>query len=870
MKKSLSIIFLSALTLCACTERIENIPEKDSGNEVKETPFVEGVITVCFSEEMTVAIESAMLSDGVPVTKSTEFNSLLAAMGASSMERVFPDAGEWEARHRKAGLHRWYTIHYDEDSLPRTKVQLTLDAIDGVVYAEPVRKIKKEEIPFNDPMADRQWHYFNDGNGGSNYKAGADINVVPVWNNFTGGKKEVIVAVVDEGVDLAHEDLSAVAMPLGKGSKCFIDGYVGGAIVPGNHGTHVAGTIAAINNNGIGVCGIAGGTDGNGGVTIMSCETLREDPENPKNTLQGNPSQALVWAADNGAVIANNSWGYNFKTKEDAANGSVGAVGTAIDYFIENAGIDKNGNQTGPMRGGVVIFAAGNDGWPNAWPAQYEKVIAVGASNSSNGKARYSNYGDWVDIAAPGGDDALGIYILSCTTSNSYSNMQGTSMACPHVSGVAALIVSQFGGPGFTNEMLVDRLVNGANHKALPAGAQIGPLVDAYGSFTYGGTTAPELPADYQVSAVSNNLSFKWKVTEDEDDIKAYAYMLLACKDKSLLESVKGGSVPSGVSKTIVHTGTLGIGEEIEGRVGGLEFEQDYYVSLLAFDYNMNYSQLAPVKKVSTGINNKPVISTEYEGSFVIAPHEKLSVDYLITDPDGHAVTVNVDPGSEALTYTVSGDVYSLYFVGKNAPTGKYKAIITATDSYGAEERLELEYSIRENAAPVVRNQFEDVIFEKSGVTNEFDMTEYFYDADGEVLKYNCTVSQQNVVHLMANGNTMFITSLSPGTTEVQITAVDARGESASLSFKAAVVNAKSPVSVYPGQVRDYCYVRTGTDKNVKLTVLSQTGTIVMETEGKSNIFEPMKVDMTALAPGLYVLRLNLDGEQLDRKIVKL
>lgn len=112
-----------------------------------------------------------------------------------------------------------------------------------------------------------------------------------------------------------------------------------------------------------------------------------------------------------------------------------------------------------------------------------------------------------MDIAAPGSN------IYSTYPGNQYGYMSGTSMACPHVSGVAALVVSYHGGVGFTNEMLTNRLIEGANHDILPKNSNIGPLVDALGAITYGSTDVPGAVMNYTASGVSNNVDFSWKVT---------------------------------------------------------------------------------------------------------------------------------------------------------------------------------------------------------------------------------------------------------------------------------------------------------------------------------------------------------------------
>lgn len=128
-------------------------------------------------------------------------------------------------------------------------------------------------------------------------------------------------------------------------------------IVPHSHGTHVAGTVAAVNNNGKGVCGVAGGSGPWGWGTFVSCQIFKPNPSNPEKDLGSSLLPAAIkYGADNGAVISQNSWGFQYPDRNHTSMD--GATRAAIDYFINYAGIDENGNQVGPMKGGIVIFAA--------------------------------------------------------------------------------------------------------------------------------------------------------------------------------------------------------------------------------------------------------------------------------------------------------------------------------------------------------------------------------------------------------------------------------------------------------------------------------------------------------------------------------
>ena len=439
----------------------------------------------------------AKLSDGVTV-ESPEYQDIVSSLGVASVTRLFPDGGPYEKRHRLAGLDRWYLVEYDPD-VPRTKAEKDISSLPGVEIVETPYKIKLNSAPFDDPYFSKQWDFYNDGSVTASAK-GCDINVLPVWEEFTTGSPDIVVGVLDGGVMLDHPDLDGVVLPPGPGGSRSFKGedYV---ITPDNHGTHVAGVIAARNNNSEGICGIAGGSDGSGGVRIMSCQIFNDETR----VVEASMPQAFIWAADNGVNILNNSWGYQFYSENDARMSSMpSALKDAIDYFIDYAGTDESGQvQTGPMKGGVVIFAAGNDGWQYAVPASYSRVIAVAAVGPRFASTDYTNYGSWVDICAPGGmmyspyTTEGGIYssVLFTKNESGYEYFEGTSMACPHVTGVAALILSYYAGPGFTNEDLKARLIYGANYETASSRTHyIGPALDAYGAMTYQRENAlPEL-----------------------------------------------------------------------------------------------------------------------------------------------------------------------------------------------------------------------------------------------------------------------------------------------------------------------------------------------------------------------------------------
>ena len=514
-----SALAVSALS-CSVEEPVTGIVNDEPVVVPMTDDVVPGELLVRFDESVSRVLEEAGVvtkSSQTPLTRSgvLTVDQILDLVDGYLIERVFPADARTEDVARKEGLHLWYRVRFSED-YPANEVAARLSALGEVsrvsfnktlkrnggkavpLSTSALRTLTDGQTKFNDPLLKYQWHLINSGSsqlypgsrqdgGQAGFQQGADVNVQAAWEKCKGNPS-IIVAVLDEGIDFNHPDLKA-SMWINENEEWrstkdndgngYAGDYYGYNFAAGNgvistggrydtgHGCHVAGVIAAVNDNDEGISSIAGGTLDEPGVKLMSCQLF-------SGSLGGtllDEVRAIKYAADNGAVILQCSWGYisgaanPYDWAPQYANDEQWLMYNelekkALDYFVHNAG-----SPDGVIEGGVVVFAAGNESAPAAsYPAAYSDYISVAAIAPDYTPAVYTNYGTGTTISAPGGDQdyyysygegfnagqagcvlsTLPFHVTGTTDAefSGYGYMEGTSMACPHVSGVVALGLS--------------------------------------------------------------------------------------------------------------------------------------------------------------------------------------------------------------------------------------------------------------------------------------------------------------------------------------------------------------------------------------------------------------------------------------------
>ncbi|MBD3867002.1 MAG: S8 family serine peptidase [Acidobacteria bacterium] len=481
-----------------------------------------------------------------------------------------------EARQQfRSGAQRWVLG-------PNFNVERAMELLEGsplVEYVEPNYLLSLDLIP-NDPRMGELWGMHNTGQTGGT--PDADIDADLAWGVSTGSH-DVLVGVIDTGIDYNHPDLAANVWTnpgeiadngIDDDGNGYIDDIHGWDFINNDsdpfddngHGTHCSGTIGGVGDNGIGVAGV------NWDVSIMGLKFLSAGGSGSTDDAVS----AIDYAVMMGADLTSNSWGgggYS-QTMYDAI-AAAGAIGQAFVAAAGNSGSD-------------------NDVSPH-YPSNYDlpNVISVAATDHNDAKASFSSYGlTTVDLGAPGVD------ILSTLPGNSYGLLSGTSMATPHVAGVTALIRSV--SPDIPMAQLKTVLLNSADPIPSMDGITVsGARLNAFFAIAEPDNVAPGQVDDLATENPSSNaLGLTWTATGDDGNVGTANFYQVRYSTAVIDDTnFDAASLASGAP----NPGPAGAAESME--VAGLDADTVYYFALKAFD---EWGNAGALSNVASGMTLPP------------------------------------------------------------------------------------------------------------------------------------------------------------------------------------------------------------------------------------------------------------------------
>lgn len=913
MKKNIHKILGFALVVSlgwsSCSKMIE-APESGGGGLTPTAPAeaetsaqydfrsaIPGRLIVKFSTEALRKMQlrnGELRSVGVESAASQAFEKL----GVGTVRRFFAPSEQFAERQKAAGLDRWFEVTFPEGT-PIAFAHSLLSGVNDFEIVEPFYELSKpsvsthplsaeelnalvakvdDKLPANDPLLAKQWHYHNDGSLSPEARRGSDINLFEAWA-ITTGRQGVTVAVVDGGVDSTHTEF-AHSLDLEHSYNFIVDRrtqkeHGKGNIYPDTdgHGTHVAGTIAAATNNGVGVSGIAGGdgTEGSG-VRIVSLQVYG------RGTESADGAKAIAWAADNtSAVISQNSWGYTHPGPKNLPAYDK----EAIDYFIKYAGCDKDGKQLpeSPMKGGVVIFAAGNDGQDyRCWPAAYEPVISVASFAWDHSVALYSNRGDWVDISAPGGDQlrfpttagVLSTIPMDKGDRTGYGYMQGTSMACPHVSGVAALIVSQKGKAGYTAEQLTKDLlaavrpynINALNPKY--SGRLGVGYIDAAAALQHDGGVVPKAVSSCTATASYHEVTVDWAVATDGDAPMgtAFAYDLYL-STKAISDANIGELTPARI---------LGeekkVGETLTHRYSALDDATKYYVAVVAVD-RFGHRSAPAFATVETKPNAAPEITAGYPPEpMQIQTNSKRQFSLSVSEADGHAWSFTATK-PKGVSVVRQGDKFNVEILPL-LPPGAYNIELNLTDEYGKSQAYKIEYHIVKYIRPIFAEDFKAIAL---GLNEDVTVpieTVLSY-TEGSKVSVSVSSASEATASAKVEDGKLVLKGQSEGRTTLHVTASDGQ-HSVATTIEVAVLKEVSGIvkMLYPMPVKSHLNMLfTSGISRATVTIGSVRGERLLKQDVRVSSLGFAKVNTSSLATGLYTIHVSTSRGSYKGSFVK-
>lgn len=585
-----------------------------------------------------------------------------------SAEQVFRTDPRFAERHAAFGLNRWYFIRFDQPMDEKAFAQ-ELGMLAEVEAAE-LKKIIREHpmlqaqasgtadalrthpMGSNDPLLEQQWYLNNTGQTGGT--PGADINVFPAWE-MTTGSPDVIVLVIESGIDVAHPDLENRLWinPTPGPENGYVDDFHGWNFYNSDnniqdtfgYGTYASALTAAQTNNEVFMAGIAGGYDDNDGVRIMTAKITNSQGFYFNQFV----AQGFVYGADNGAVITSDWWApYTGQVLIDA-----------IIYFQQNAGMDQAGRSTGPITGGVVIFQAETTGNIPNWTSSLSNPFFVTGTDHNDQLSLFgAGFGEWVSLSVPA------VNIISLWSNGQPISNSNNLPAMYITTGAAALLASHL--PGLTADQIYALLRAGSdNIDDLNPGFEglLGGRLNIYRSLNFGTNEPPPSAINDLTTSngpTENSATLSWTAPGAFDNEGLAQNYLIRVSTSPITEENFDDPDNLQFVKTARFPGTI---EEF--RVTGLSPQTEYYAAI------KTRNGYGGISEISNTIN----FATDGSPAINITTSDDLNITLRAGETATRTITLN-NPGEGTLHYSFPAHIAD----GSESPA-KRTALLNRVDN---------------------------------------------------------------------------------------------------------------------------------------------------------------------------------------------
>ena len=446
-------------------------------------------------------------------------------------------------------------------------------------------------------------------------------------------------------------------------------------------------------------------------------------------------------------------------------------------------------------------------------------------------------------------------------------------MACPHVSGIAALIVSQFGGPGFTPEKLLAHLYQGTRDIDVYNPEYAGRLgigaADAYLALAEDQGIAPQAVDTLYCGNTSGVVEVTWQISADEDDGKPFQY--LVCWSEDPLGQLDPGRLPEGVASVRVTVPRAGqVGDTMACRLTAIRGETRYYVGIVAIDPWGHYSGTTTVSFVSPH-NEPPMITSEYEEQALTLKYNQTGeIVFWISDPENQEFNYELEDENHLAAATQLNDRITVKIRNYGFQAGTYRLCLKVTDSGGAMASKEFTVVLEPNESPRLQSPFENVWFGSLQEVRTVSLAAHFTDEGPGGLSYAYEYDPAYLTLTSGQGE-FRLKPLKFGLSQVKITATDAEGLAGETDFLVMTHDYRQEVTFYPNPVMDKLNVRMGreVEGTIYLTFSTLDGQLVKKVNAPIGPFAPAEVDLSGLKKGTYVVQLKYLQETYTRTLIK-